>query len=396
MSGSDLTIREVASRWDLNQFIALPWRIYQDDPCWVPPLVVDVKEFLNPRKHPFYQHGAAVPLLALRGRTPVGRVLVSDDPRYNEQHNTNVGFFGMFECIDDEETAGLLLDTASRWLRARGRTSVMGPIDYSFNYPIGLLIEGFDTPPRVMMNHHRPYYARLLESWGLAKLKDLYAWWFVDPHDMVDRWRRLAGWLAARGQVEIRPFRQGEFKAEVQRCKDVYDQGHQTNWGIVRLTDAEFQYFARRLAKVGIAEQVLLAEVDGRPVGFSVTIPDLNEAIRPLNGRLTTFGLPIGLVRLMYRIRHIKTARMMVLVVLEEYRRRGVAEQLILKTLDYGKNVIGYTGAELGWTVEDNYLISRTVESVGAKRYKTYRIYEKSLADSMERRTSHDVPVAGQ
>lgn len=382
MPGSDLTIREVACRRDLNQFIRFPWQIYRDDPCWVPPLEVDVKEFLNPRKHPFYEHGAAVPMLAFRGRAPVGRILVSDDPRYNEQLQTNVGFFGMFECIDDPEVARLLVDSAARWLRARGRSNMMGPIDYSFNYPIGLLIDGFDTPPRIMMNHHRPYYSGLLEACGLAKLKDLFAWWFVDPHNMLDRWRRLATWLAQRGNVTVRPFRKDDFDAEIQRCKEVYDKGHNNNWGVVRLTDREFHYFARRLEKIGIAEQVLLAEVDGKPVGFSITIPDLNEAIRPLNGRLTTFGLPIGFCRLLYRIRHIKTARMMVLVILEEYRRRGVAESLILNTLDYGKTKIGYTGAELGWTEEDNYLISRTVEGVGARRYKTYRIYQKSLTDS--------------
>lgn len=381
MPGSDLTIREVASRRDLNQFVRFPWQVYVDDPCWVPPLLVDVKEFLNPRKHPFYRHGAAVPLLALRGGRPVGRLLVSDDPRYNEQYQANVGCFGMFECLDDPEAAGALLEAASRWLRARGRTAIMGPIDYSCNYPMGLLIDGFDTPPRIMMNHHRPYYGRLLESCGLAKLKDFYAWWFVDPHDMSDRWRRLAGWLAQRGQVKIRPFRRNEFDAELRRCKEVYDDGYQGNWGVVRLTDDEFRYFAKRLAKIGIAEQVLLAEVDGRPVGFSITLPDLNEAIQPLNGRLMRWGLPIGLLRLMYRIPRIKTARMMVLVILEEYRRRGVAELMILHTLEHGKTVIGYTGAELGWTAEDNYLINRTVEGVGAKRYKTYRIYEKSLAD---------------
>ncbi len=380
MSGSDLTIREVASRSDLNRFVALPWRIYKDDPCWVPPLKAEVKEFLNPRKHPFYDHGAAITLLALRGQTPVGRILVSDDPRYNEQYETNLGCFGMFECLDDTEAAHALLDAGARWLRARGRASMMGPIDYSFNYPVGLLIDGFDTPPRIMMNHHRPYYAALIESWGLSKLKDLYAWWFVDPNNMVQRWRRLAGWLAERGQVTVRPFRKKNFDVEIQRCKEVYDKGLRSTWGIVRLTDAEFRYFARRLERIGIAEQILLAEADGKAVGFSVTVPDLNEAIRPLNGRL----FPFGFLRLMYRVPRIKTARMMVLVVLEEYRRRGVAELLILNTLDYGKNVIGYTGAELGWTVEDNHPISRTVEGVGGRRYKTYRIYEKSLLDPVE------------
>jgi GNAT superfamily N-acetyltransferase len=219
----------------------------------------------------------------------------------------------------------------------------------------------------------------LLESWGLAKVKDLYAWWFVDPYDLVAKWRRRADWLARRGGVTIRPFSKKDFDAEVERCHLVYTESRKDHWGYVELTGAEFRYFAKRLAKIGIPEQVLLAEVKGKPVGFSINLPDINEAIQPLNGRLTTFGLPIGLARLLFRVRRIKTARMAVLVLLEGYRRRGISELLILETLDYGKNVIGYTGAELGWTLEDNELINRTIERVGGKRYKTYRIYQKPI-----------------
>jgi len=164
----------------------------------------------------------------------------------------------------------------------------------------------------------------------------------------------------------------------VQRCKEVYNGSIGENWGFVKLTDAEFHYLAKRMAQMADPRQVLLAEINGNTVGFSITLPDINEAIRPLNGRLTTFGLPIGLVRLLYRIRRVKAARMVVLGLLADFRRRGIGEMLILQTLDYGKNTIGYTGAELGWTLEDNRLINRTVEAVGAKRYKTYRIYEKN------------------
>jgi len=381
-SGSGLVeVRPAVSRRDVDRFVKLPWRIYVDDPHWVPPLLTDAKEFIDPKKHPFYLHGAAVPLLALRDGVPAGRILVSDDPHYNERYGANIGCFGQFECIDDKPTAQALLDAAAAWLKDRGRTKVMGPIDYSTNYPCGLLIDGFDTPPRIMMNHHRPYYAGLLESWGLVKAKDLFSWWFLDPHDMVSKWRRRAERLARRGGVTIRPFRKEDFVSEINRCREIYNSAHRNNWGFVRLSDAEFHYFAKRLARIAIPELILLAEVDGNPVGFSITLPDLNEAIRPLDGRLTTLGLPIGLVRLACRMRRIKTARMMVLDLRDDYRRRGISELLILRTLDYGKNTIGYTGAELGWTLEDNYLINRTVEAVGATPYKKYRIYEKSLND---------------
>ncbi|MGQ9575588.1 MAG: GNAT family N-acetyltransferase [Thermoguttaceae bacterium] len=378
LSGA-LEIRQVESRPDLDKFIRLPWRIYADDPHWVPPLLVEVRQFLDRRKHPFYRHGEAAQFLALRAGQPVGRILVSDDPRFNQRHRTNLGCFGMFESTNDPAVAHALLDAAASWLRARGRDTLRGPIDYSTNYPCGLLIEGFDSPPRVMMNHNPPYYARLLESWGLAKVKDLFAWWFTDPLDLVSRWQRRAEWLARRGRITVRSFRTEDFEAEVRRCSDMYAAAHRDNWGAVQLTEAEFQYFARHLVRVAVPEHILLAEADGKPVGFAITLPDLNEAIRPLRGRLTTFGLPIGLFRLMYRIRRVKTARMMVLVVLEGYRRRGVAELLILRTLDYGKNVLGYTTAELGWTLEDNYLINRAIEAAGGKHYKTYRIYERQI-----------------
>jgi len=372
-------IREVATRRDLDRFLHVPWRTNADNPHWVPRLLVEVREFLDPKRHPFYLHGSATKFLAMRDGEAVGRILVSDDPAFNAFQGTNLGCFGMFESVDDLSVATSLVDAAVAWLRARGRTAMRGPIDYSMNYPCGLLVEGFDTPPRTMMNHNPPYYAPLLEACGLVKAKDLLAWWFVDPCDMLAKWKRRAEWLARRGGITIRPFRKKDFEADVRRCNEVYAAATARQWGFVPLSGAEFQHLARQMATITNPRQVLLAEVDGKPVGFSITLPDLNEAIRPLNGRLTTFGLPIGLLRLVFRIRRIKTARMMVLVILESYRRRGVAELLILHTLDYGKNVLHYTGAELSWTLEDNVLISRTVEAVGARCYKRYRIYEKSL-----------------
>jgi GNAT superfamily N-acetyltransferase len=357
----------------------MPWRIYTEDPHWVPPMLIEVKDFLNRRKHPFYKHGDATQFIAVRGEETLGRILVSDDPKYNQEHGENIGCFGMFECVDDRATAHALLDAAAGWLRARGRSSIRGPIDYSINYPCGLLIEGFDTPPRIMMNHNPRYYAGLLESWGLHKGRDLYAWWFTDKSDLMARWKARADRLARRGDITIRPFNTKDFAAEVARCQEVYNAAMVDLWGFVKLTTAEFEYFAKQLAKLAIDKQVLLAEVKGRTIGFSITLPDINEAIRPLNGRLTRFGLPLGLARFLYRKRRIKTARVVVLDVLKEYRRRGIAEMLILHTLDYGKNVLGYTGAELGWTLEDNDAVNNTIEAVGGRRYKTFRLYDKNL-----------------
>ncbi len=378
-SPAPIEVREVRNAADLDRFIRLLWRIYAEDPHWSPPLWLEVKTFLDRHKHPFYKHGEAAQFIATRGGETVGRILASDDPIYNQQHAENIGCFGMFESLDDREAAHALLAAAAGWLRSRGRTTIRGPIDYSINYPCGLLVDGFDTPPRIMMNHHRRYYAGLLESWGLHKAKDLYAWWFVDSLDLVTKWKERIERLSRRSGVVVRPFRIDDFAAEVKRCQEVYNAAMSDLWGSVRLSEAEFHYLAKQLKQLAISEQVLLAEIDGRPVGISVTLPDINEATGPLNGRLTRFGLPIGLLRLLHRKRRIKTGRMAVLDVLKQYRRRGVAEALILRTLEHGKNVLGYTGAELGWTLEDNTAVNRTIESVGAKRYKTYRVYEKEL-----------------
>jgi GNAT superfamily N-acetyltransferase len=375
----NLCVREAKGRRLREIFVRFPWQIYKSDPHWVPPLLIERRDFINPHKHPFYLHGAAVPLLAFRGDQPVGRILVSDDPNYNREHQSNVGCFGMFESIDDEDVTRALVDAAAEWLRARGRECIRGPIDYSLNYTCGLLVDGFDTPPRIMMAHNPPHYERLLTACGLAKAKDLYAWWFDDSNDMLAVWGRRAERLAARGQIRVRPLRFDNLDAEIERCKSVYNAAWERNWGFVKMTDAEFHHLAKELKVIAMPDLLLLAEVNGEPVGFSMTLPDLNEVIRPLDGRLFRWGLPLGLARLYWNRRRARTARLMVLGILQPFRRRGVAELLILRTLDYGKHQVRFTGAELSWTLEDNDLINRTIEAVGGRRYKTYRIYERSI-----------------
>ncbi|MDZ4817818.1 MAG: GNAT family N-acetyltransferase [Planctomycetota bacterium] len=375
---STVTISEVRTNRDRNRFVRVPWLIYRNDPAWTPPLLLERKAFINPRKQPFYQHGTAALFIAEDAGQVVGRILVSDDPRYNEQHGTNAGCFGMFECIDDTAVAHSLLNAAADWLKKRGRTQILGPIDYSTNYACGLLIEGFDTPPRVMMNHNPPYYEQLLASWGLQKAKDLWAWWFR-PNQQIEAWRPRVERLASRSGVVIRSFRRDQISAEIGRCKHLYLDSWRDNWGFVPMTDAEFEDMAQVLWYLAHPELLLVAEVDGQPVGFSITLPDFNEAIQNLDGRLTRFGLPIGLFKLRNNLKRIRTARLLALGVLEPYRRRGIAEMLVLKTFEVGILKFGYAGAELGWTLEDNDMINRTIASVGAEPYKTYRIYEKGI-----------------
>lgn len=379
MASPSVEVRPVASRRDLKRFVEFPWQVYAQDPYWAPPLKSEVYEFLNRRKHPFLQHGQRELFLAWRQGAVVGRIMASDDPNYNAAHGTNIGCFGLFESLDDPAVAGALLNAAGNWLRTQGRAGVMGPVDYSTNYTCGLLVHGFNMPPRVMMNHNPRYYPQLLEGCGLVKAKDLYAWWFIDPDDMLRKWHSRAARLAERGSVTVRSAHMSEAETELAKIAAVYSEAWEHNWGSVKMTAAEFAYQAKKLIPILAPDLLLFAECKGQPVGFAMTLPDVNEALGPLNGRLTTWGLPIGLWRLLRGMKRIRTCRLVTLGVLSEFRRRGVAELLILKTLDHGKNKLRYTAAELGWTLEDNALINRTIEAVGGTRYKTYRIYERAL-----------------
>lgn len=369
-----IQVRVVDSPALMTEFVEFPKRLFRDDPHWISPLDFEVRKFLSPR-HPFRLHGDAELFVAFQEGDVVGRILVSDDPRYNDLHDANLGCFGMFHAVNDPHVFAALLNRAVSWLGQRGRTRMLGPIDYSTNYQAGCLVDGFDTPPRIFMNHNPPWYASRFEDWGLTKAKDLWAWWFTRANSIDPKWRSAVARLGKRFGVRIRPIRMDRFASEVKLFRELYNAAWQDNWGFVKLTEAEFEEFAKGLKQIANPNMVLIAEVDHKPVGLAITVPDLNEAIAPFAGRLTRFGLPLELPRLLWRMRKIRTARLVALGVLPEYRRRGVAEQLIQQTFDYGKDVLGYTGAELSWTLEDNGMINRAIKRVGGSPYKTYRIY---------------------
>jgi len=274
-----------------------------------------------------------------------------------------------------------LFERAAAWVRRKGRNTIVGPVTFSTNYECGMLIDGFDMPPRVMMPHNPEYYPALIESWGFTKDKDLYAWWFEDPYDIVLKWQPFMDRVASRNaDITIRQFSRKHFSRDVERCIQIYDHARKNWWwACVELAEPEIRFFAKQLNLFADEKMILIAEKDGQPIGFSITVPDLNEAIKPLNGRLTWWGLPLGFWRLVRQLKKIETARMMVLCVLPEYRQRGVAERLIIDTLNYGKNTKQFKAGELSWTDEDNDKVNRIIERIGAYRYKTYRVYQKRL-----------------
>ncbi|HEX7517513.1 MAG TPA: GNAT family N-acetyltransferase [Chthoniobacterales bacterium] len=375
---SQIEITRVTSSAERDAFIKFPWQIYAGDPAWVPPLLIERKEFLNREKHPFYQHGDAALFLARSRGEIVGRIMASDDPNYNAEHGTNVGCFGLFECIDDQGVANALFAAAADWLRRRGRTEIMGPIDYSTNYVCALLIDGFEHPPMLLTSHNPPYYAALIERAGFSKAMDWYAWWFSDPAEAAVRLRRVTGRFSERSRITIRPVNLKKVDAESARLREIYNQAWEKNWGFVPFTGAEFDHLVHELKPLAVPELVLIAEVGGEPAGFILALPDINAAFKKINGRLFSFGVPIGLAKLLYYKSRLKTARLVALGVAPKFRRHGIAETLVLRIVEEGMLKRGYIG-ELSMTLENNRLINRFLEAIGAERYKTYRIYQRQI-----------------
>ena len=375
-----IEIVEVKSRQERDTFIKFQWRIYKDDPFWVPPLIIERKEFLNQEKHPFFKHGAAALFLAKSGSEIVGRIMASDDPNFNELHRTSTGCFGLFECIDDHNVAAALFDAAADWLRSRGRSEMMGPIDYSTNYVCALLIDGFEHPPTLLTSHNPPYYAALMEACGFSKAKDWYAWWFAEPTEAAVRLRRIAARFAGSLDVSIRTLRLKDLAAEGRRIREIYNQAWEKNWGFVPFTPAEFDHLTRELKPIVVPEFTFVAEVGGKPAGFILCVPDINVALGHLNGRLTTWGLPIGLAKLLYYKSRIKTVRLVALGVIPKFRRHGIAEKLVLRIIEDVMIKSGLIG-ECSMTLEDNRIMNRFLETIGADKYKTYRIYQRPIVD---------------
>jgi ribosomal protein S18 acetylase RimI-like enzyme len=378
---SPIEVSEVSSKAERDAFIKFPWEIYRRDPAWVPPLLIERKEFLDRRKHPFYKHGDAALFLARSGGKIVGRIMACDDPNYNAYHRSNVGCFGLFESVDDPPVTSALFDAATKWLRAKGRDEIMGPIDYSTNYVCGLLVEGFQFPPTLLTAHNPAYYQRLVEGFGFEKEIDFYAWWFDEPENAAVRLRRLSASLQKKHPVAIRSGDLKNFGAEAERIRAIYNAAWKDNWGFVPFTEKEFQFLAKELKQLVVPEFTLLAEVQREPVGFILCVPDINVALRKINGRLTTFGIPIGLAKLLYHKSRIRTARLIALGIKPQYRRGGIAEMLVLRIIEDAMIKRGFTG-ELSMTLENNHLINRFLSAIGAKKYKTYRIYRRPLSAS--------------
>lgn len=361
----------VTGKEALNEFVELPFRLYRGDPNWVPPLRIAVKELLDRGKHPFYANAQAEFFVARKHEQVVGRVAAIIDRNHNRFHNEEAGFFGFFECIDDGGVARALLERARVWVSERGAKFLRGPVNPSTNYECGMLIEGFDSAPMVMMTYNHPYYPVLMQQSGLAKAKDLYAY-VSNPNTIgTKKIERVADKALATNGVTVRPINMKDFQGEVARVWDVYGAAWARNWGFVPMTREEFFQMGKEMKMILKPELVLIGEKAGKVVGFALALPDVNQALRRANGSL----FPTGLLKILYYQRLIKNVRVLALGVVEEFRTSGVAAGFYA-TLVRNARKLGYGDCEMSWILEDNVLMNRSLEAMGARRYKTYRIYD--------------------
>jgi hypothetical protein len=367
-------VTPVAGERDLHRFVLLPWKIYKGDPNWVPPLIGDTKNMLRPEKHPFHRHAEVALFLARIQGEVVGRIAAIVNRRHNEFHGEKTGFFGFFESVRDPSVAGALLEASARWARERGMERLRGPASFSTNEECALLVDGFDSPPMVMMTYNPPYYAPLLEAAGLTKAKDLLAYHWAGI-EVPERLARLADSILRREGATVRPLNMKEFPREIDRFSEVYNQAWERNWGFVPMTQEEIAHMAKALKPAVDPNLILFLEIGGKPSGFAMALPDVNQAIRHANGRL----FPFGLLKILYHARKISRARVLVLGLLEEHRGKGLDVPLYVNLFRHGLRK-GYNEAEFSWILEDNLAIRRPIEKMGGAVYKTYRFYERGLA----------------
>jgi len=379
MSGS-LVIEPITDKQGLMALIEFPFTLYQGDQSWVPPLIEERRDFLDPKKNPFFEHARHQLFLARRAGAVVGTIGAVVDDNHNQTHEERAGAFGFFETIDDQAVADALLDAAEEWVRGQGMTIIRGPLSFSTNQECGLLIDGFDEPPMVMMTYNRRYYARLLEAHGYTKAIDMFAY-IGDLDDRLNNGPpkvfRAAEKAAHKSGIRVRKAEMRHFSQEIQLVKQVYNQAWERNWGFVPMTEHEFDHLAAGLKPVLDPNLIFIAETsDGTPIGVSIALPDLHQALRWSGGG---HMFPFGLLKFLWHKRRVNQIRLIIMGVVEEYRGRGIDAIFYIETARAGL-ARGYKRIEGSWILETNTMMNRIIERLGGKRYKTYRIYEKPLS----------------
>lgn len=385
---STLSIRPAASDAEYQTFLRMPWTVYQDDPCWVAPLWKEHVRFFNPAHNPELGHIDWEKFVAWRDGKPVGTIIASVNHAYNEFQEQNAGWFGQFELLDDAEAGCELLRTAEVWLRDRGVDTMMGPATFSSNSEIGLLIDGFEHPPMILTSHARPYYRGFVESYGLRKAMDLYAW-FVNieswrgptPNPTMQRIARVVERLRKRRSFTVRPVNMRDFDRELEKVKKIYNAAWARNWGFIPMNGAEIDHHAAGLKDLLDPNIAFFVEVEGEPIAVAIPLPNVYEPLRKAKMKP---GEPEWrqLARLLWHWKITgkqRSVRVWAMGILEEYRASGIDALLYYEMLTRGL-ARGYSNVEMSWILENNDMMNRAIEMTGAHIYKTYRVYEKALS----------------
>jgi GNAT superfamily N-acetyltransferase len=378
---ADVSIRPAVTKADLKQFIELPYRLRKDDPQWVPPLRFERRQFLDRKKNPWFEHSECELMLAERDGRVVGRISAHIDHRWDSYQGGNDGMFGFFDAEDDPEVFRTLIDAASGWLRERGRERMLGPMDFTMNDECGILIEGFDEPSMILEPWHPPYYSQRLDELGLGKAIDLLMWelWFgklkagTELHPLI----HAAAAKSREEGVVLRPMRKRDMEAEVTKFMEVYNEAWGHNWGFVPITEAEVRFQAKNLKPVLDENWAMMAEKDGEIVGAALTLPDVEQALVKMNGRL----LPFGWIYFLRRKKYIDRLRVFALGVKDDYQHLGVAAALYERHVEMAASV-GPRGGHMGWILETNDPMNRAMEGMGGTVVQKYRIYERKLAEA--------------
>ncbi len=384
MAATDVQIVPVTDEKQRREFVKFPWRLYRNDPNWVPPIYGDRLKLLHPEKHPFWEHAEQQLFLAIRAEEVIGTISAHINHRHNQVHQDKVGFFGFFEVIEDYAVAEALLDTAAGWLRERGMDAIRGPENPSQNEEVGLLVDGFDMPPVIMMTYNPRYYQGFLEQAGFEKGQDLWAWilqtniFDLDVQRLPRKFLRVAEETRKRENLVVRKFDKKRFDSEVEIAKAVYNLAWEKNWGFVPFTDHEIEHMGQELKPFLDPDLVYIAEVDGKPAGVSIGVPDVNQALLRAKPQPNNWSFPLTVLKLLWHQRKIDTLRVLIMGVVPEHRNCGIDALFYVETAR-GAFAKGYQFCEMSWILESNDLVNRIIERLGGKIYKTYRIYEKPL-----------------
>jgi GNAT superfamily N-acetyltransferase len=370
---SSVEVVRVQSGGELNEFIAFPYRLHRRDPLWVPQLRRDVKALLSPAKNPFFHQAEAAYFLARAGGETVGRIAAIENRAHNTFHEDRVGFFGFFETIDQAEVAQALFTTAGGWLRERKLDTLRGPTSFSTNDEAGLLVDGFETPPVLMMPHNPRYYVKLIEEAGFVKAKDLLVYQSMH-NELPPRLIEGAQLLQKRYRITLRAIQRSRFEEEVALIKELYNRAWERNWGFVPLTERELDYLAAQLKPIMVPDLVVFAFRDNEPIGFAVALPDLNVALKKNpSGRMFP-----GILKILWAARKISRLRILLLGTVPEWRGKGV-DALMYKWIWEHGNAKGFNWGEAGWILEDNSAMRNGMLRLGFEVYKTYRLYDRPL-----------------